>query len=414
VTDPAEGPADVVEEPAQTVEVRLTAWSLAFVTLALLLAGAVFWLFGSATATITKIAIGIVLAVALDPLISALRRHGWSRPSAATAVGVGMLGLFGVVLSLLGPPAIDQAGHFQQELPQTVEEFYTLPLVGSWLEENDAADTVQKWVQGLPSSIDDQTVSDTVTSLVGRATSAVLVLAVAFAVMLDGEWIVGHARRLLPPSRRVAADRLGRIVYDTFGRYFAGSLTIAVLAGMNTLIIALVFDIPLAPVAAIWTMITNLIPQVGGFLGGAFLAILALSVSPWVAIGAVAWFVVYMNFENNVIQPAVIGRAVNLSPPTTMMAAFIGAAVAGVPGALVATPTVGVVKRLYFVFVKGQDNLASDGRVARSRRTRRRGRRRPEAGAHQASADPATDPQAQEPHRQGTTPQPDHRCGVDP
>jgi predicted PurR-regulated permease PerM len=286
-----------------------------------------------------------------------------------------MLGLFGVVLSLLGPPAIDQAGHFQQELPQTVEEFYTLPLVGGWLEENDAADTVQKWVQGLPSSIDDQTVSDTVTSLVGRVTSAVLVLAVAFAVMLDGEWIVGHVRRLLPPSRRAAADRLGRIVYDTFGRYFAGSLTIAVLAGMNTLIIALVFDIPLAPVAAIWTMITNLIPQVGGFLGGAFLAILALSVSPWVAIGAVAWFVLYMNIENNVIQPAVIGRAVNLSPPTTMMAAFIGAAVAGVPGALVATPTVGVVKRLYFVFVKGQDNLAADGRVARPRRTPRRGRR---------------------------------------
>jgi predicted PurR-regulated permease PerM len=375
VTDPAEGPADVVEEPAQTVEVRLTARSLAFVTMALLVAGAVFWLFGSATATITKIAIGIVLAVALDPLISALRRHGWSRPSAATAVGVGMLGLFGVVLSLLGPPAIDQAGHFEQQLPQTVEEFYTLPLVGSWLEENDAADTVQKWVQGLPSSIDDQTVSDTVTSLVGRVTSAVMVLAVAFAVMLDGEWIVGHARRLLPPSRRAAADRLGRIVYDTFGRYFAGSLTIAVLAGMNTLIIALVFDIPLAPVAAIWTMITNLIPQVGGFLGGAFLAILALSVSPWVAIAAVVWFVLYMNFENNIIQPAVIGRAVNLSPPTTMMAAFIGAAVAGVPGALVATPTVGAAKRLYFVFVKGQDNLASDGRVARSRRTRRRGRR---------------------------------------
>jgi predicted PurR-regulated permease PerM len=381
VTDPAEGPADVVEEPVQTVEVGLTAWSLAFLTVALLVAGAVFWLFSSATDTLTKVAIGIVVAVALDPLISALRRHGWSRPSAAIAVGVGMLGLFALVLALLGPPAVDQAGHFEQQLPQTVEEFYTLPLAGSWLKENDAAVTVQKWVQGLPSSIDDQTVSDTVTSLVGRVASAVIVLAVAFAVMLDGEWLVGHARRLLPPSRRAAADRLGRIVYDTFGRYFAGSLTVAVLAGMNTLIIALVFDIPLAPVAAIWTMITNLIPQVGGFLGGAFLAILALSVSPWVALAAVAWFVLYMNLENHIIQPAVIGRAVNLSPPTTMMAALIGAAVAGVPGALVATPTVGVVKRLYFVFVKGQDNLASDGRGARIR----------SPGKRTASKDPSQD-----------------------
>jgi putative heme transporter len=99
---------------------------------------------------------------------------------------------------------------------------------------------------------------------------------------------------------------------------------------------------------------------VGGFLGGVFLAILALSVSPGVAIIAVLWFVLYMNFENNVIQPAVIGRAVHLTPPTTMMAAFIGGAAAGVPGALVATPLVGAVKRLYFVFVKGEDILTTD------------------------------------------------------
>jgi predicted PurR-regulated permease PerM len=88
-----------------------------------------------------------------------------------------------------------------------------------------------------------------------------------------------------------------------------------------------------------------------------------------------------MNLENHIIQPAVIGRAVNLSPPTTMMAALIGAAVAGVPGALVATPTVGVVKRLYFVFVKGQDNLASDGRGARIR----------SPGKRTASKDPSQD-----------------------
>lgn len=102
------------------------------------------------------------------------------------------------MLSLLGPPAIDQAGHFEQQLPQTVEEFHTLPLVSSWLDENDTARTVQQWVQGLPSSIVDQTVSDAVTSLVGSVASAVILLAAVCAVMLDGEWLVGQTRRLGP------------------------------------------------------------------------------------------------------------------------------------------------------------------------------------------------------------------------
>jgi hypothetical protein len=42
-----------------------------------------------------------------------------------------------------------------------------------------------------------------------------------------------------------------------------------------------------------------------------------------------------------------VGRSVDLTPPTTMVAAFIGAAVAGVPGALVATPLVGAAKQIY-------------------------------------------------------------------
>jgi predicted PurR-regulated permease PerM len=48
-----------------------------------------------------------------------------------------------------------------------------------------------------------------------------------------------------------------------------------------------------------------------------------------------------------VISPAIVGKAVNLTPPTTMLAALVGAAAAGVPGALVATPLLGAVKAIY-------------------------------------------------------------------
>jgi predicted PurR-regulated permease PerM len=61
-------------------------------------------------------------------------------------------------------------------------------------------------------------------------------------------------------------------------------------------------------------------------------------------------FVVYMNLENHVIQPAIVGRSVDLTAPTTMVAAFVGGAVAGVPGALVATPLAGAAKQLFLEY----------------------------------------------------------------
>ena len=63
--------------------------------------------------------------------------------------------------------------------------------------------------------------------------------------------------------------------------------------------------------------------------------LLALTEGVPTALVAAMAFVLYMNFENDVIQPAIVGRSVNLTAPTTMVAAFVGGAVAGVPGALV-------------------------------------------------------------------------------
>jgi predicted PurR-regulated permease PerM len=122
---------------------------------------------------------------------------------------------------------------------------------------------------------------------------------------------------------------------------------VAVLNGMVILTTGLVLGVPLAPIAGLWSMLTNFIPQIGGFLGGSFFILLALTKSPLTALIAAAVFLGYQQFENNVIQPAVVGSAVNLTPPATMLAALIGGAAAGVPGALVATPLMGAAKALY-------------------------------------------------------------------
>jgi predicted PurR-regulated permease PerM len=319
---------------------------------------------------VTGIAVGLVVGVALSPLSSAVqRRFGRSRVSAAAIVGGGMVVFFAGVVLLVAPPAVDQARDFSDELPATVRELYTWPIVGHRLEEADAAGEVEAAIEELPARIDDETIADVGERLLGGALSAVVVVITAIGVLADGERIVGRVRSVVPPSRQPHADHLGQIVYHSFGSYFAGSLLVAVLNGLVILTAGLTLGVPLAPIAALWATLTNFIPQVGGFLGGAFFVLLALTQSPATALAALVIFLAYQQFENNVVAPAIVGSAVNLTPPTTMLAALVGGAAAGVPGALVATPLLGAAKAIY---LDGRGELRPRREAALTRRLRAR------------------------------------------
>ncbi|MEY4372841.1 MAG: hypothetical protein RL219_1610 [Actinomycetota bacterium] len=356
--DPAPDPhvdagasADATRAMVQ-IDVRTSAWLLVF----LLLGFALFAIARNAESMLTRVVIGVVLALALDGVVQRLRtRFGLRRSAAVGIVGAALLVLSMLILLVLGPPAVSQAREFSREIPETVEQFYDLPLIGDTLRERDAAGAVQEWIRDLPANVSDEAIANTANRLLGGVFSIVVVVFTTFAVLLDGERLVNRGRRLLPAGARDEADRIARALHRTIGKYFGGSLTVAALMGLYVLTIGLIFDVPLAPLAAIWAMFTSLIPQIGGFLGGSFLFVLAVSNSVTTALVVIVLFVVYMNIENHFIQPAIVGNAVNLTPPSTMLAAFIGGAVAGVPGALIATPLVGAAKQLYLEFRFGHE-----------------------------------------------------------
>ena len=333
--------------PVRTI-VDIDTWSFITLAAAALAAAALFTIFSTADDVLTGIGVGVVVGVALAPVVSAVqRRMDTTRGSAVVLVGTGLALAIAAVVLLVAPAAVRQAQDFSDELPQTVRDFYTWPIVGDRLQKADAAKKVEEWINDAPTKVDDRTLGQLGERLLGGVFSSVVVLVTALGVMVDGEIAVQRCRALVPPSRRDHADRLGRIVYATFGSYFAGSLFVAVLAGIMVLSVGLLLGVPLSPVAGLWTTLTNLIPQIGGFLGGSFFVLLALTQGPVQAVIALLFILAYQNLENHVISPAIVGRAVNLSPPSTMLAALVGGAAAGVPGALVATPLLGAVKAIY-------------------------------------------------------------------
>jgi predicted PurR-regulated permease PerM len=337
---------------------------------AILLVGV--WLVRSVPRTIGCLAIAALLALALNPLVENLQnRFGWHRRTAASVVLLVTGLVFATLIALITVPTIREAREFRDQIPKTVEDLGDLPIIGPRLREADASKKVEEWLNDVPRklSVDATPVEDAAGTIADGVAAALLTFLLAITLLLDGELLVNGARALVPQRRKADADRIGRLVYEVVGRYIAGSLLVAVLAGTVMLTASLSLGVPLAPLIAAWVAITNPIPQIGGFLGGIVFVLLALTQGAWVGLIALVIFLVYQNLENHVLQPLIVGRAVSLSPPATMVAALIGVSAAGVIGGLFSVPLLGAMKAIYLSTRRGvEDPLGISEEMPKRRR----------------------------------------------
>jgi predicted PurR-regulated permease PerM len=308
------------------------------------------WLVRSIPRTLALTAVASLIAVALMPLVDALRRRtGWNRRYAAAAVliGTGLITITTIVLVTV--PTIDQVRRFNKDVPKTVDQLGKLPIIGPRLREANASKKVRQWINELPKRLDVNStpIANAAGAVADGIVAALFALLLAITLVLDGERLVSLGRRLVPERRRSDADRIGRLVYDVVGRYIAGTLFMAALAGVITLVASLSLGVPLAPLLAVWVAICNPIPQIGGFLGAVPFVTLGLTRSAVTGIICLVVFLVYQQTENHVLQPLIIGRAVRLTPPATMVAALVGVAAGGVIGGLLAIPMLGASKAIY-------------------------------------------------------------------
>ena len=110
---------------------------------------------------LTGIGVGALVGVALAPVVTVVQaRWGLSRGLAAAVVGLALAVVVALVVFLVAPATVRQSQDFSDELPSTVEDMYSWPIVGDRLERADAAEKVEEWFQDAPANIDDRTLAE--------------------------------------------------------------------------------------------------------------------------------------------------------------------------------------------------------------------------------------------------------------
>jgi putative heme transporter len=298
----------------------------------------------------TLLAVAILLAFAIDPVVVRIESSLRLPRGQAVALLMGLVvGVVALGTILLGPQTVEQARSFQDDLPRVVNDLGQVPWIGPQLVANEIPARIEEWAAGLPRQLAGETASltsaaemATTTALTGLGTAVLLV-----ALLIDGPWLVRSGVRIVPRRRRATVQLYGTIVGRVIGRYFAGSLVLAALQGLQVLITGLILGVPLSPLLAVWAAVWNLVPQLGGAIGGIVFVAVAFTQGATAGVIAGIVFMIYITFSNNVLLPVILGRAVNISPLSTMVATVGGFFVAGIVGAMLAVPLLGAGKAMY-------------------------------------------------------------------
>jgi predicted PurR-regulated permease PerM len=302
--------------------------------------------------TVTGLGIATIVALAVNPLVAGLERRGMRRAPAVVSVLAAIAAAFAVIALLVIPPAVRQARDLTGQRNHVIHDLGRLPLVGDELAKADIQTKLDTWLEELPKRLSGDTtpLEKAVKSVADGIVAGVVTLLFAVTMLLDGPRLLRGARRLLPVARRTRADEMARVAYRVVGRYVAGSLLVALVCGFVVLVAGLALGVPLTPVAAVWAALWDLVPQIGGAAGVIPFVVLGLTKGAGTAVACLVVFMVYQQLKHQVIQPVLIGQAVKLSPPATMIAALVGVSAGGVVGALIAVPLVGATKAVYLEF----------------------------------------------------------------
>jgi predicted PurR-regulated permease PerM len=143
------------------LRIRLDWRSFVYLVIAILAALALIAVVRGTTTMLTRIGIGLVIALALDPLTRALqRRFELRRGTAVALVAAAVAALAALLIVVLGPRAVAEARQFSDQLPETLDDLESLPLVGGFIRDNEFAAKAQDWLRRLPEQFTDERVSE--------------------------------------------------------------------------------------------------------------------------------------------------------------------------------------------------------------------------------------------------------------
>jgi predicted PurR-regulated permease PerM len=297
---------------------------------------------------LTWILIAVFFTLALNPLVDWFQKRVNRRGYAVGLVYVIVFVAIALVAYVFIPPLVDQVNHLVNKIPDYIHDLTKGRGKLGFLETK--YHIVEKVKHALSNGGASKlfglsgTALSITKSVVTIVVAAVTITFMTFFMLLEGPQWVERGYGLIPEKSRPRWRTVGRDIYRTVGGYVLGNVLISIIAGGSAAILLYALGVPLPFALGLLVGLFDLIPLAGATIALIIVGAISFLHSITAGIVVVAFFIVYQQLENHILQPVIYGKTVKLSPLTVLIAVLIGAALAGVIGALAAIPIAGAIQ----------------------------------------------------------------------
>lgn len=305
------------------------------------------WFLVQIAPIIVGLFIAILLMAALNPSVEKLVHARVPRPLAILIVYLLLIAVVVLGLVWIIPPFVDQTTKLVNRLPFLVEQ------LGGWFESLGLAGVDKSLLESQISQI------GTIPINLVRFTISLLSNVIAvFSVLIITFYLLVERRNLdkyLIVLFGDGGEKKTKIFVDQLetrlGGWVRGELILMFIIGLLTYTGLRLLGIPFALPLAIIAGILEIVPNIGPVISAIPAVIVALTLSPVMALATAALYFLIQQLENSIVVPKVMQKAAGVNPLITILSLAIGFHLAGPLGAILAVPVVIVIHVLATEFL---------------------------------------------------------------
>lgn len=306
--------------------------------------------------------VSFLLAAACDPVIDWLETWRIPRPLAIVILFVALVALFGMFITNVATLVADQVVGIAQNVGIFVSGFGPDSVAGL-----PFADQLRPYVEQFLETVDVQAAATQVQSALQILSSQILslslglfnlliVLILTFFMTADENAIEGFFRALFPSRYGdYISTRIGA-VKDQVGLWLRGQVMVSLVAGIMSYVGLVIMGVDYALTLSLIAGISMVVPVVGRFFAWIVTFPIVFNQDPMLSLWMSLYYLIIQQFENNLIVPYVMNKAVGLSPIIIIFAMMVGQQYLGILGLVLSVPVATTVA----IFVKDYTNSLSE------------------------------------------------------
>jgi len=288
---------------------------------------------------ILVLVLAVILASAMEPLVTYLKQHKIPRPASVTAVYVLVLGILGLLFYSVIPLVVNQTKVLISNFPSYVQIFQDR--FGSILGTASISDLFRETFATLTS---EHSVVTGTFGIFNGVIFAISILVIAFYLVAEQQGMNKFISSMVPGHHKEFTVGLLEKIQKKMGLWILGQIIASVVMFAITWAGLSVLHIQYALVLAIIAGVLEVVPYIGPIIsaipamffglvqGGPGLAFLV----------AILYFLLH-ELEGYILIPKIMEKTVGISPLAVLLAVLVGFKLAGVVGIVISVPVVGAI-----------------------------------------------------------------------